>query len=116
VTPDVSRGIWCVALLMIALMAKGYRAVVRDQPFVFPPDMREWVLPDHPVCMVMTIVKRLDTSAFHQRRRVGGVGRAGYDPDTVLTVLIGRGCRACGRRGGSNEPVPTWFGIGDLRR
>lgn len=31
---------------------------------------------------------RLDTSAFHQRRRVGGVGRAGYDPDMLLTLLI----------------------------
>jgi hypothetical protein len=89
--------------------------VVRDQPFLFPPDMREWLPPDNPVWTVMTIVKPLDTSAFHQRRRVGGVGRAGYDPDMVLTVLIGRGCRACGRRGGSNEPVPMCR-IGDLRR
>ena len=36
----------------------------------------------------MAIVERLDTSAFHQRRRVGGVGRAGYDPDMLLTLLI----------------------------
>jgi hypothetical protein len=24
-------------------MAKGYRPVQRDQPFLLPPDMREWL-------------------------------------------------------------------------
>jgi transposase len=70
------------------LVAKGYRPVVRDQPFLFPPDMRDWVPSDHPVWTVMEMVNRLDTSAFHWRRRVGGVGRAGYDPDMLLTLLI----------------------------
>ena len=70
------------------LVAKGYRPVVRDQPFLFPPDMREWLPADHPVWTVLAIVDRLDPSAFHQRRRVGGVGRAGYDPDMLLTLLI----------------------------
>jgi transposase len=55
---------------------------------LFPPDMRDWLPSDHPVWMVMAMVNRLDTSAFHQRRRVGGVGRAGYDPDMLLTLLI----------------------------
>jgi len=50
--------------------------------------MREWLPPDHPVWTVIAVVGRLDTSAFHQRRRVGGVGRAGYDPDMLLTLLI----------------------------
>ncbi len=50
--------------------------------------MREWLPPDHPVWTVITVVGRLDTSAFHRHRRVGGVGRAGYDPDMLLTVLI----------------------------
>lgn len=77
---------WCV--VENVLVAKGYRPVVRDQPFLFPPDMREWLPAGHPVWMVMRIVERLDTSAFHQRRRVGGVGRAGYDPDMLLTLLI----------------------------
>ena len=70
------------------LVAKGYRPVVRDQPFLFPPDMREWLPADHPVWTVLAIGDRLDTSAFHQRRRVGGVGRAGYDPDMLSTLLI----------------------------
>ena len=70
-------------------MAKGYRPVDRDQPFLLPPDMREWLPADHPVWLVITVVEEhLDTSAFHARRRTGGAGTAGYDPDMLVTVLV----------------------------
>jgi transposase len=70
-------------------MAKGYRPVDRDQPFLFPPDMREWLPADHPVWLVIRVVEdHLDTSAFHARRRTGGAGTAGYDPDMLVTVLV----------------------------
>lgn len=69
-------------------MAKGYRPVVRDQPFLFPPDMREWLPAGHAVWLVIEAVARLDTSAFHARRKTGGAGTAGYDPDMMVTLLI----------------------------
>ena len=70
-------------------MAKGYRPVDRDQPFLFPPDMREWLPADHPVWLVITVVEdHLDTSAFHLCRRTGGAGTAGYDPDMLAAVLV----------------------------
>src|SRR5690348_13901912 len=69
-------------------MAKGYRPVDRDQVFLFPPDMREWLPGDHPVWLVIEALGRMDTSAFHARRRTGGAGAAGYDPDMVLAVLV----------------------------
>jgi transposase len=69
-------------------MAKGYRPVLRDQPFLFPPDMREWLAGDHPVWLVIRAVERMDTSAFHARRRTGGPGAAGYDPDMLATLLV----------------------------
>src|SRR5215469_13145558 len=70
-------------------MAKWYRPVDRDQPFLLPPDMREWLPADHPVWLVITVVAgHLDTSAFHAGRRTGGPGTAGYDPDMLATVLV----------------------------
>jgi len=70
-------------------MAKWYRPVDRDQPFLLPPDMREWLPADHPVWLVIAVVAdHLDTSAFHARRRTGGAGAAGYDPDMLATVLV----------------------------
>ena len=69
-------------------MAKGYRPVVRDQGFLLPPDMREWLPESHPVWLVIEAVALLDTSAFHARRKTGGAGAAGYDPDMLVTLLV----------------------------
>ncbi|MGV9714342.1 transposase [Gordonia sp. NPDC003424] len=69
-------------------MARDYRPVDRDQVFMLPPDMRDWVQPSDPVWLVISMVDRLDTSSLHAQRRVGGVGRRGYDPDMLLTLLI----------------------------
>jgi hypothetical protein len=52
-------------------MAKDYRLVNRDQPFLFPPDMRDWLPAGHAVWLVIEAVRRLDTAAFHARRRSG---------------------------------------------
>src|SRR5215469_4232912 len=50
--------------------------------------MRQWLPPGHPVWLVIEAVRLLDTSAFHARRRTGGAGTAGYDPDMLVTLLI----------------------------
>ena len=66
-------------------MAKGYRPVDRvDQPFLLPPDMRRWLPEGHPVWLVIEAVRLLDTSVLHARRRTGGAGAAGYDPDMLV--------------------------------
>jgi transposase len=69
-------------------MAKGYRPVDRDQVFLLPPDMREWLPAGHPVHLVIGVLERMDTGAFHAGRKTGGAGTAGYDPDMLLTVLV----------------------------
>src|SRR2546430_1297690 len=74
---------------MVVGVAKGYRPVDRDQVFLFPPDMREWLPADHLVWLVIRVVEdHLDTSPFHAVRRTGGAGAAGYDPDMLVTVLV----------------------------
>jgi transposase len=70
-------------------MAKRYRPVDRDQPFLLPPCMRDWLAADHPVWLVIRVVEdHLDTSALHAARKTGGPGTAGYDPDMLLAVLV----------------------------
>ena len=68
-------------------MAKRYRPVERDQVFLFPPSMRDWLADDHPVWLVIRAVEQMDTSAFHAVRRTGGAGARGYDPDMLVTAL-----------------------------
>src|SRR5258708_12388188 len=69
-------------------MAKGYRPVARDQQFLLPPDMREWLPGEHPVWLVIDVVAgHLDTAALHRGRRAGGAGAAGYDPGVLVAPL-----------------------------
>lgn len=69
-------------------MARRYRPVVRDQEFLLPPNMAEWLPEDHLVWFVIDVVDRLDTRAFHARSKRGGVGRQGFDPDMLLGLLV----------------------------
>ena len=50
--------------------------------------MADWLAGDHLVWFVLDVVEQLDTSALHADRRTGGVGRAGYDPDMLLALMI----------------------------
>jgi hypothetical protein len=45
-------------------VARGYRVVDRDQAFLLPPDMRDWLPGDHLVWFVLDTVDELDTRAF----------------------------------------------------
>jgi hypothetical protein len=53
-------------------MAKRY---LRDQPMLLPPDMRDWLPPDHPVWLVITVVE--DTWTRRRSMPGGGPARRG---------------------------------------
>lgn len=74
-------------------MARHYRPVPRDQVFLLPPDMRDWLPENHLVWVVIEIIETLDVSAFEATRRRGGVGAAGYDPRMLLGLLVYAYCR-----------------------
>ncbi|MGI8627011.1 MAG: transposase [Geodermatophilaceae bacterium] len=69
-------------------MAKGFRPVDRAQRFLLPPDMTEWLPADHLLWLVVETVGRLDLAAFRARRRLGGAGRAAYDPAMMVALLV----------------------------
>jgi transposase len=69
-------------------MARSYRPVDREQEFLLPPSMTDWLPEDHLVWFVIAAVQRVETSAFHTRAKRGGVGRRGYDPDMLLTLFV----------------------------
>jgi transposase len=71
-------------------MANSYRPVDRDQAFLLPPDMADWLPEDHLAWFLIEVVGEMDTSAFHSRRARARVrqGRAGFDPDMLVTLLL----------------------------
>jgi transposase len=69
-------------------MAFSYLPVDRAQPFLLPPDVREWLPEGHLVWFVLEVVERVDTRALHERHPRDGVGRRAYNPDMLLALLI----------------------------
>src|SRR5260370_25493669 len=89
-------------------MAKRSRPVNRDQPCLFPPSMREWLPPGHPVWLVITAVDdHLDTSAFHAGRKTGGAGTAGRFPRMLVAGLGGGGAPPVPPPPRGQTPFPT---------
>ena len=75
-------------------MAKSYRPVLRDQLMLLPIDLRDWLPPDHLVWFVLDTVEVLDTSELERvPRHRGGAGAPGYDPRTLLALLIYAYCQ-----------------------
>ena len=60
----------------------------RDQSFLMPPDVREWLPADHLAWFVIDVVDELDLSAFRAAYRADGHGRAAYDPAILVAVLL----------------------------
>ncbi len=69
-------------------MADGFRPVDRDQRFLLPPSVDEYVRPDDPVRFVVDAVAMLDLSEFVARYRLGGRGRRAYSPEMMVGLLL----------------------------
>jgi transposase len=59
-----------------------------EQGFLLPPDVRDWVPPDHLVWFVIEAVKGMELGAFYGAYRVDGHGRAAYDPRMMVTLIL----------------------------
>ncbi len=69
-------------------MGYNFIACDRDQQFLMPPSLNEWLPKDHLARFVVAVVDTLDLSAFYARRRADGWGRAAYDPKMMVALLI----------------------------
>jgi transposase len=67
-------------------MAARFVNIDHDTPLLLPPDLRDWVGPDHMVHFVMDAVKALDLSGAQVNVR--GTGSAQYPPSMMLGLLI----------------------------
>jgi transposase len=60
----------------------------RDQPLLLPVDMREWLPEDDLVFVVLDAVAALDLEEFYRRYRADGHGRAAFDPEMMVALLL----------------------------
>jgi transposase len=60
----------------------------RDQLLLLPVDMREWLPEDDLVYVVLDAVATLDLGEFRRRYRADGHGRAAFDPEMMVALLL----------------------------
>jgi transposase len=66
----------------------NFIAANREQVFLLPPDMRDWLPADHLVWFVIDVVDQLELSRFRVAYRADGHGRPAYDPAVLVAVLL----------------------------
>jgi transposase len=69
-------------------MSANFIACDRDQAFLLPPSLLEWVPEDHLVWTILGAVEEMDLSAFYEGYRADGHGRPAYDPKMMLALLL----------------------------
>ncbi|MAP64705.1 MAG: transposase [Microbacterium sp.] len=69
-------------------MAVNVRSGDRDQVFLLPPSVRDWLPEGHLAWFVLDVVGELDLTGFYRAYRADGRGGAVYDPAAMLAVLL----------------------------
>jgi len=60
-------------------VAQNFIACDRDQQYLMPPSLAEWLPEGHLAWFVLDAVAQMDLGAFYARYRDDGWGRAAYD-------------------------------------
>jgi transposase len=69
-------------------MAQRFIACDREQSFLMPPDVREWLPERHLAWFVIDAVGEMDLEAFYAAYRFDGRSRPPYDPAMMVALLL----------------------------
>jgi hypothetical protein len=72
---------------MDAGIPQSFLARDREQTFLLPPDVLEWLPDGHLAWFVLDAVAHMDPAAFYGAYRWDGHGRAAFDPAMVALLL-----------------------------
>src|SRR5918995_4887232 len=69
-------------------MAQNFIACDREQPFLLPPDVRDWLPEDHLAWFVIDAVAEMNLDAFYAAYRHDGRSRPPYEPAMMVALLL----------------------------
>jgi transposase len=69
-------------------VAPNFLLCDRDQELLLPPSLREWLPEDHLAWFVLDAVDELDLGAFYAAYRDDGWGRAAFEPQMMVALLL----------------------------
>jgi transposase len=68
-------------------MAPNFIECGREQAFLMPPSLLDWVPEDHLVWTIVGAVEEMDLDAFYDDYRGDGHGRPAYDPKMMAALV-----------------------------
>jgi transposase len=69
-------------------MSRNFVESSREQGFLLPPGVRDWLPADHLGWFVVDAVGQMDLSGFYAAYRADGHGRAAYEPSVMVTLVL----------------------------
>ncbi len=69
-------------------MGYNFRACDREQMYLMPASMREWLPEGHLAWFILDVVEEMDLSTFYRRYRADGWGQAAYEPRMMVALLV----------------------------
>jgi transposase len=69
-------------------MAQNFLACDREQAYLMPPSLRDWLAADQLAWCVLDAVAEMDLSAIYAGYRADGHGRAAFDPAMMVALLL----------------------------
>ena len=68
-------------------MPQNFIECGREQAFLMPPSLLDWVPEDHLVWTVLDAVAQMDLGAFYAGYRADGHGRPAYEPSMMVGAV-----------------------------
>jgi transposase len=69
-------------------MPQNFIECDREQAFLMPPSLREWLPDDHLAWFVIDAVDEMDLDEFYADYRADGHGHAAYEPSMMVALLL----------------------------
>src|SRR5215218_7394590 len=84
-------------------MTYNFLGCDRDQPFLLPPDLRDWLPRAHLAWFILDAVDQLDLAPFYRAHRDDGHGHPAYDPSCCWACCCTATAWACAPPASSND-------------
>jgi transposase len=69
-------------------MPQNFIGCGREQAFLMPPSLREWLPEDHLAWFIVDAVEDMDLEAFYADYRADGHGAAAYEPSMMVALVL----------------------------
>jgi len=69
-------------------MAYNFLPCDRNQAYLLPPSLADWLPQDHLAWFVLDAVEQMDLAPFYKKYRTDGVGNSAFDPSIMVALIV----------------------------